>query len=237
MFRFNLAVRKSEDAWLFWRGTGAGASQLLLAGRLVFPDELSSASADVPREGLVVWLDAADSESLARDDEGRVSAWKDKSGQGNHAIQEKVEHQPRYTAEGLGGKPALEFHEKRATRLELPDLSDEKISATVFVVFSNPTPGAKNNANPRLFTASNGKEYDYLVGICALVPGMETGGPRQTVATVQDRWARKTRVGCFSPNYQTFFTGQIAEILVYTRLLTPEERDYVRIRLSTKWGL
>jgi hypothetical protein len=44
-------------------------------------------------------------------------------------------------------------------------------------------------------------------------------------------------VGCFSPKYQTYLKGYIGEILVYSRLLTREEQDLVRVYLTTKWRL
>ena len=72
---------------------------------------------------------------------------------------------------------------------------------------------------------------------CCAIELMQTGGPRQSVAVFRDRWAKHVRVGCFSPNYQTFFTGAIAEILVYSRAMTPEEQDRVRAYLALKWEL
>ena len=121
--------------------------------------------------------------------------------------------------------------------MELPDLSEGKITATVFAVFSNPAPGDPVNAHPRIFTASDGRRYDYQVGISLNVPGLETGGPRQIMATFEDRWAKNVRVGCFSPNYQTFFTGDIGEILVYRRPLTPQEKEQIGVYLFCKWAL
>ena len=91
----------------------------------------------------------------------------------------------------LNGKAVLCFTEKRATRLELPDLSKGRMTTTVFAVFSNPVAGDKQNANPRIFTASDGRRYDYQVGISLNVPDMETGGPRQMMATFADRWAQR----------------------------------------------
>ncbi len=234
---FNLSVRKAaEESWACWRGTGGATCAVARAGLLIFPDECAAA-ASFPRDGLSVWLDAADAATIVKDRAGNVAAWKNKAAQGRDARQETPPHRPRYVADGLNGKPALRFDEKAATRLELPDLSDRKLSATIFVVFSNPLPGARVNHNPRLFTASDGKGLDYQIGFSANVPGAETGGPRQMMAVFQDRWAKKVRIGCFSPYYQTYFTGQIAEILVYTRTLTPEEQDSVRIYLLSKWNL
>jgi hypothetical protein len=66
---------------------------------------------------------------------------------------------------------------------------------------------------------------------------MQTGGPRQSVHAFRDRWAKQVRIGCFSPNPQTFLTGDIAEILVYTREVSTQERDRIRAYLATKWRL
>jgi len=190
-----------------------------------------------PTKDLLVWLDAADRDSVKTDPAGRVLRWRDKSPRNADAIQENPARRPGYLTAGIHGKPCITFDETRRTRLELPDLSDKPISATVFVVFSNPRPPSPNNHDQRLFTASDGKGYDYKVGMAATIPGMTTGGPRQAVYQFNDRWARKVRVGCFSPHYQTFFTGMLGEILVYGRLLSEDERDLVRAYLMAKWGL
>ncbi|MFH1923686.1 MAG: carbohydrate-binding protein, partial [Planctomycetota bacterium] len=234
---FNLAVRHGEqDTWAVWRGTGGAPAEVSRAGTLLYPSEYAAVS-HPPQDALAVWLDAADATTIERDDEGKVALWKDKSEKRNDARQSDPNHRPQYVANVLNGKPALRFSETVATRLELADLSDGKISATIFVVFSNPTPASEVNHNPRLFTASDGQGYDYQVGLCASVPGLETGGPRQMIARFQDGWAKKVRVGCFSPTYQTYFTGHIAEILVYTRTLAPEEQQQVRAYLMSKWDL
>jgi hypothetical protein len=234
--RFNLGIRKTTpEAWVIWRGTGGATYQVAGAGLLAFPAEVLAAG--VPSEKLEVWLDAADAGSVQPDAAGNVSLWKDKSGKGRHARQDRDAFRPGFDAAGLNGRPALRFDEVRQTRLELPDLSDQKVTATVCAVISNPVPGAEVNHDPRIFTASDGQGFDYVVGIAATVPGMETGGPRQTLHGVTDRWAKVVRVGCFSPNVQTFFTGHIAEILVYSRALSPAEQDRLRAYLAAKWGL
>jgi hypothetical protein len=186
---------------------------------------------------LAVWLDAADAGTITRDDAGRVSLWRNKSERGCDATQKQPQFRPGYDPAGLNGKPVLRFDEKSATRLELPDLADGRISATIFVVLANPAPGDPKNHDARLFTTSDGQGLDYQVGLCASVPGMTTGGPRQMMVTFTDRWAKQTRVGCFSPHPQTYFTGHIAEILVYRRILTPAEQGRVRAYLVVKWDL
>ncbi len=237
MLLFNLGVRKTaQDAWVFWRGTGSVTSVLSRAGVLVFPAELSSGTM-LPKEQLAIWLDASDAPTIVRDNSGKVSLWTDKSGNQRDARQPSTEYRPVYMPKGFNQMPALQFDEQSRTRFELPDLADDQISATVFVVFSNRRPGSEVNHNPRLFTASDGKAYDYRVGLCCSVPGMETGGPRMMTTTFANRWAKSVRIGCFSPNYQTYFTGHIAELLVYRRILTQDQQSQVQAYLSCKWKL
>lgn len=111
------------------------------------------------------------------------------------------------------------------------------MTATIFAVVSNPELGQPQNHNSRIFTASNGKEYDYLSGLCCSVSGLQTGGPRQIIFAGRDRWAKHVRVGCFSPHAQTFFKGGISEIMVFERALTSSERFVVEAYLMTKWEL
>ena len=234
--RLNLGARKTApDAWVIWRGTGGATYQVANAGLLVFPAE--TVAAGVPSDKLEVWLDAADAATVQPDEAGNVAVWKDRSGKGRDARQPAAGCRPQFVATGLNGRPALRFDEKRLTRLELPDLSDQKLSGMLFAVISNPVESAEVNHDPRIFTSSDGKGFDYLVGIAATVPGLETGGPRQVVHGFSERWAKAVRVGCFSPNPQTFFTGPIAEILVYGRALTAAEQDRVRGYLAAKWGV
>ncbi len=44
-------------------------------------------------------------------------------------------------------------------------------------------------------------------------------------------------MGCFSPFPQTYFTGWISELLVWGRVLTPEEQDRTLAYLVQKWEL
>ena len=231
---FNMGVRQvAKDAWLIWRGTEGATHVVGKAGVLLFPGE--AAAMQPPAEKMEVWLDAAG--TVEKDAAGRVAVWKDRGGKGRDARQDAPDFRPLYVADGLNGKPALRFDEKRSTRLELPDLAEKKIPATIFAVFSNPEPPSEVNHHARIFTTSDGKAFDYQVGLACHIDNVETGGPRQTVARFPDRWAKKVHVGCFSPNYQTFFTGAVAEILVYGRPLTRDEEDRVRAYLMAKWGL
>jgi len=235
---FNLAVRKigQNEDWVIWRGTGGATYMVENAGILIFPKEFLK-TASIPKNGLQVWLDASDSESVQIDSDGLVPVWRDRSGNARDAWQDQAENRPAYLINGLNNRPALGFTEDRLTRLDMADLSSEKISGAVITVFSNPKPGLEVNHDPRIFTSSDGKDYDYLTGICAGVTGMETGGPRMQVFPFSQIWAKAVHIGCFSPTYQTFFTGSISEILVYNRVLTNKEMEQIRAYLMLKWDL
>lgn len=236
MLGFNIGVRKlSPDGWAIWRGTGGATYLVGNAGLLILANEMLATP--LPADKLEVHLDAQAAESLTADAEGNVSVWKDHSGLGRDAKQADVNFQPKLIADGMNGRPVLRFDEKRTTRLELPDLSDKQMPVTVIAVASNPQPASEVNHDARIFTASDGTGLDFQIGIALTVPGMEIGGPRVLSAVFSNAWAKSVRVGCFSPNPQTFFTGDIAEILVYSRMLTPREDDQIRAYLAAKWGL
>jgi hypothetical protein len=70
------------------------------------------------QDGLVMWLDANDLESIFQTTRGvdaitadnqPAGLWRDKSGNENHFIQHRPEARPRYGKNALGGKPALIF--------------------------------------------------------------------------------------------------------------------------------
>ena len=54
-------------------------------------------------DGLVLWLDADDADTVTNDAGGRVGRWADKSGQGNHAQQTTFSSRPQYRTDALGG--------------------------------------------------------------------------------------------------------------------------------------
>lgn len=191
----------------------------------------------LPKGGLELRLDAADARTFEMTPDGRISRWHDKSGRERTAVQSDASVQPTYRKQGLNGKSVVVFDETRLTRMNIPDLAAGRMTATVFAVIANPTPGLPANHDPRILTASNGTEFDYVSGLCASVTGTETGGPRQMQWVFQNRWAQNVHLGCFSPAYQTYFNGTVAEILVYDRLLNGEEQLRVRTYLYSKWGV
>lgn len=91
---------------------------------------------DIP--GLVLWLD----NSLITESAGKVTAWPDLSGLGNHAAQGNPALQPAYDATGLNGQPLVQF-DTVDTVLDNATLSLP--ANTPFTVFAV---GKSTNVNP-----------------------------------------------------------------------------------------
>ena len=193
--RLDLAVRHAaEDDWACWRGTGAATSNVALAGTLVFPEELA-AKFSPPQDGLLVWLDAADAATIEKDAAGNVAAWKDKSGKAGR----RPAGEAAVPSALRGGRPERQAgpplcgeggHASGASR---PVRREDDGHCLCGLQQSGGR--RQKNANPRIFTASDGRRLDYQVGISLNLPGMETGGPRQMMAVFPDRWAKKVARG------------------------------------------
>lgn len=227
----------SSDLWRSWRLKGGDTYDLFHNGGIV---RLPGANHSFPQQllsSLQVWLDAADSATIERDESGLVSVWKDKSGHSRNGEQADVKHRPRFTADGFNGKSGLTFEVDRSTRLNLPDLSERPTDITAFVVFTNPPSARKPSRSARLLTGSDGEKNDYEIGFAVSIPGQETGGPRQIMTELRNRWAKSVRVGCFSPLNQTFFDGTIAEVLVFDRSLSSAEKAAVTAYIANKWEI
>jgi hypothetical protein len=234
---FNIGVyKKSQSAWVVLRGTGAANYRVAKGTTLVFAEAFVSGFA-LPTESMVTWLDASDPASIVRDDAGRVSIWRDKSGTNHNGTQTDAGHRPTFAPTALDGLPAIVFDYTRQTYMNVPDISSGKVKATIFAVVANREQNAPENHDQRIFTASDGKDYDYIVGLACTVPGTGTGGPRVIQTSAEDAWAKFVRVGCFSPQNQTYFHGQISEIIVYTDQLAPRQVGDIQDYLSVKWRL
>ena len=185
----------------------------------------------------LAWFDASDLSTLGRSASGAVTAWQDRSRRNHAARQARPEHQPRFIAEGLNGKPTLAFGAVQGTYLELPSLSETNQKVMAFVVFSNPNPSSKTTPFQRLFTASDGVKDDYKVGVAASVNGVETGGPRLLSMVAANAALKQPRIGSMSPNPGTFFDGLISEIIVIGGDVSTEEKELIEAYLREKWNL
>jgi len=101
--------------------TAASAMMVLVAFSslcILEASELPSA------DGLVLWLDADDQETVLKDSTGHVSRWADKSALGNDAQQGTFGRQPLHRPDAIGGKPAVRFQGSQFLNLGQPDRLD-----------------------------------------------------------------------------------------------------------------
>jgi hypothetical protein len=205
-----------------------------------------------------MWLDASDASTLTLVS-GGVSEWRDKSGKGNHATQSDPALRPVVTAGAMNGLPAIDF---AAHRLLLPALG--LTNHTVFIVTKHTlnTTDALNHffecGRAGLGTRATGTEFSVSVSPAAgvlpfvvtpfkngqsnLFTIFRTGDAQPTlrlqgvnVATSGSTnrfWSAGTsRIGSAA------FTGQVAEVLIYDRVLGASERSDVESYLMNKWGV
>src|SRR5688572_8016543 len=72
-------------------------------------------AADPPSDGLVLWLDATDTDADGGPanepaDGAYLARWSDKSDEQNHVEQSDEAHQPTLEHGQLGGQPVVRFH-------------------------------------------------------------------------------------------------------------------------------
>jgi len=73
----------------------------------------------VPQEDLVLWLDAAELAGHVASD-GRITQWRDRSAEGNHARQTDRNLRPQWVEAALGDRPAVRFRNGQFLNLGQP---------------------------------------------------------------------------------------------------------------------
>jgi hypothetical protein len=120
-------------------------------GRLIAaPTELS---------GCVLWLDAMDLTSIAKDGSNLVSAWNDKSGNANHAVQATGANQPTYSAAGFGGNPCIDWGDGAVAARQMVTPGMTYGVFTTFLVLK----GLANLGYAYTHEATSGSNREYLV--------------------------------------------------------------------------
>ena len=227
------------------------------------PITSSGGSVDSPASGAVLWLDASDPNSLVLDGNNKVSRWNDLSGNENYVSQSDPNNQPDYAVvdSSIYG-PVVDFGDMvKSTDMLQPwmqfkdsagnDLSLESIRMVFvvmrgagFVLGGNSTyhfhrdRDIETSGEAILWDAEwtsenirNGQSYlngDEVDGTVTPLPAMgavisiATTGPVTANTLAKDR---TTRSG--GPKY--------AEILIYDRVLTEQERQDTETYLMDKW--
>ena len=111
----------------FWVFTLAAATALCA---------VSVSTAQLPVEdGLLLWLDATDAESVSVDGDC-VDTWSDKSGNGFDAVLplDNFDACPAYSPDAMNGNPAIRFHAATADGMEILDIDVFEREYTAYIV-------------------------------------------------------------------------------------------------------
>ncbi len=191
--------------------------------------------AEVPvRDGLVLWLDAADHTTVQCDAGGVVTGWVDKvTGRCG-----TTRGAPRVVAGGLNGLGIVRFGESnRAAAIDFPAWNETASPITLFVVWRRTPEQATTQLWQRLIACEAGQPRQ---GFC-LTGSMKGGGEAvapvlYTVSHVTAPPLPITVGGNNPPHNWNFLRGDVAEVLVYQRRFD-DAAEFHRIEdyLQAKW--
>lgn len=214
----------------------------------------------LPEFGMVLWLDAGKGITEPVDG-GLVSEWKDQSGNDNDAAQTNSLNQPTYVEYGLNNRPVVRFtgESEQYLRHSPVILTD---NYTAFYVLTLTESEGKllyyYHAGDLGFFAENKNKAEGWGSVG--LPDVRTSIVYPTlddwrIHTHQPQTLYKngtevgykrygdvyagnlTDIGSRSDHATLYFVGDIAEILVYDRILTVPEREMVETYLNTKYAI
>ncbi|MCC7354553.1 MAG: hypothetical protein IT330_12470, partial [Anaerolineae bacterium] len=212
--------------------------------------------------GLKLWLKA---DALQLSDGNPVASWPDVSGAGHHASQATSNYRPTFKAGILNGKPVVRFNGAASNFMSYDGSWLANTPFTIFLVDANATPGpgryylggstSATNANLivgwRNASAFTLAQYnnDFNVAATNLITGqvwsisrattgrqiwqngMSKGSDSNTVLLTGNAGAQ---IGKF---FSSYISADIAEILIYTKTLTTDDRLAVEAYLGDKYGI
>jgi fibronectin type 3 domain-containing protein len=196
----------------------------------------------------------------------KVSTWADQSGNSNSGTQSTATNRPSFIANALNGLPVVRFVATSSTRLVLPStLMNAATAGEMFIVHkSDVHQDASNYTGFHAFgSASAASHYPYYGGIYESFGATDrktTGYPPQplnqyhlyNVMSQSGNWASRINgllhystttntVGFTTAPYLGYsgyyFSGDVAEVLIYGRALNAAERETVGNYLQNKYAL
>lgn len=208
--------------------------------------------------GLKLWLDAADTGL------GKVSAWNDKSGLLNNALQATAANQPTNTANQINGLPALVFDDSsymsitsnaglswasNCTVFFVGDTSTISAAVRRFMSKSGAVAFGKDLSSGARFTTLTVQDYDGNSGFFAVNTPLvacytfgsydasfyKNGILDSTVSGASPAVTNSNALLISSTGEP--WNGKMAEIIAYNKLLSSTERDTITQYLKSKWGI
>ena len=218
-------------------------------------------SSDIPTSGIDLWL-RADAGITAP--AGSVSQWADQSGNGRNAVMATPARQPFYVANALHGMPVLRFNGAQSMDLSI---YAQPTTFTVFVVGKNSTPsetfsmilgpggnspnnqlrwdsgssamfvGLGNNMPIITSPIGNTRIYHELSASYngATMTVYRDGSPVSSSSFATTGPWTLASVGAYYSSY--FMNGDLAEVVIYDRVLSPGQRVWIDSYLQTKYFL
>jgi hypothetical protein len=190
------------------------------------------------RDGLLVWLDAADAATLDVGPGGGVQAWRDKSPGKHIALPINPARPVTLVDDGLNHLPVVRGDGTGALRIS--DLQRGPGAVTAFIV--SQAPQAAGPSWQRLIACFTGEGQEWVLPNWNIV---RVGGEKPEaypaqIFTVQQRagaaMGKLTVLGASASDGQCL-AGDVAEVLVFGRILRFDEFDAVKQYLSAKWGV
>jgi hypothetical protein len=207
---------------------------------------------------LELWLDASDPATIVTDGSGLIQQWSDKSGNAHHATEPNAAKRPALHATSLNGRPAVRFDGVDDGLLVNDALSLSR-PYTVFIVdqyYGSQQERTLQGQDANWLVGkwrgnngyyANGWVYMAATGTLDPVIGEAAGAPASSRYTLDGLDVTTSTSPTGSPGRLGFvgegaFPGEVseadvAEAIVYSRLLAPWERHRVGAYLERKYGL
>lgn len=203
---------------------------------LTFNPRTTITEETMTRDGLLLWLDAADAATLTTGAEGAVAEWRSRMGS-LAAVPVEPGRSVRLVPDALNGKPAVRGTGVGALRVALP--AREPGPLTVLIVSCGAE--AAGPAWQRIAAASRETPQEWEAPNWIIMrPGAQkpVAYPAQLFMAQPRRGNldRLTLLGASVNNDQNL-CGDIAEVLVFERALRFDEMLSVQQYLTKKWGL
>ena len=215
----------------------------------------------LPTSGMAIWLSADNGVEWST--AGSVSGWRDMSGNGYLAAQSKTSNQPTYSANVVNGRPTIHFSSAGNQVLTLPNFMSGATAGELFIV--NRVAASSYQAMYD-FGAGGGGSYPASDGTVRDDFGLSSqvnAGPASISMTsfnlynvsaqASGAWTLRlngdiqysaaigtttfTTGPLLGQGGSSFFSGDIAEVIAYTRVLTAAERLAVGQYLTHKYSL
>lgn len=190
----------------------------------------------VPAAGLVLWLDAADAQSVQLDEQNRVLRWKDKSASGHDASADNPGVAPQWLPDAVNGRAVVRFN--GVSGLLGKAIRSAKGPVTVLVVSRRTAESAGADAWQRLFSSrpQTADNDNVLPNFAISLRDAAAYAINVSVLELYDVPIGPFGIGRNAVGTADNFRGDIAEVLVYDRAFASlADRQQAFQYLADRW--